>query len=264
MRQFVAGFIVGMIITVTTVAFYFVKKRSTAENQDNSQAKKLAELSKVTGGIAHEIKNPLSTIKVNLQLISEDLANPASKAGDFSRSIRKLAVVRKEADRLEQILNDFLRYADGMAPNLVSVDINNLIGDMVDFFTPQAYSHNVTIREGLSEEKLVCKIDENMLKQSVLNLFINAQQAMDKGGELIVRTYKRDNKAVIEITDTGCGIVADRLEHLFDTYYSSRRHGSGLGLATTKKIVELHKGSISVTSQIGKGTSFLIELPVCS
>jgi signal transduction histidine kinase len=103
-----------------------------------------------------------------------------------------------------------------------------------------------------------------MLKQSVLNLFINAQQAMDNGGELIVRTYKKDDKAVIDISDTGCGIAADRLGHLFDTYYSSRRHGSGLGLATTKKIVELHKGSISVTSQVGKGTSFLIELPVCS
>jgi len=264
MRQFVTGLITGLIIAVATVAFCFIKKRSAAAGCDDNQAKKLAELSKVTGGIAHEIKNPLSTIKVNLQLISEDLANQVSREGDFSRSIRKLAVVRKEADRLEQILNDFLRYADGMAPHLVSVDVNHLISDMVDFFTPQAYSHNVTIRQGLSEEKLICKIDENMLKQSMLNLFINAQQAMDSGGELIVRTYKRAGKAVIEISDTGCGIAADRLGHLFDTYYSSRRHGSGLGLATTKKIIELHKGSISVNSQMGRGTSFLIELPVCS
>lgn len=264
MRQFVTGFITGLIIAVATVVFYLIKKRSAAVSKDDSQAKKLAELSKVTGGIAHEIKNPLSTIKVNLQLISEDLSNSASKEGDFSRSIRKLAVVRKEADRLEQILNGFLRYADGMAPHLVSVDVNHLISDMVDFFTPQAYSHNVTMRQGLSEEKMICRIDENMLKQSVLNLFINAQQAMDNGGELIVRTYKKQDKAVIEISDTGCGIPADRLEHLFDTYYSSRRHGSGLGLATTKKIIELHKGSISVSSQIGTGTSFLIELPVYS
>jgi len=264
MRQFVTGFITGLIIAVVAVVFYFIKKRSAVASQDDSQAKRLTELGKVTGGIAHEIKNPLSTIKVNLQLISEDLANQASKTGNLSRSIRKLAVVHKEADRLEQILNDFLRYADGMAPHLVSVDVNNLISDMVDFFTPQAYSHNVTIRQGLSGEKLICRIDENMLKQSVLNLFINAQQAMDNGGELIVRTYKKDGKAVIDISDTGCGIADDRLGHLFDTYYSSRRHGSGLGLATTKKIVELHNGSISVTSQVGKGTSFLIELPVCS
>jgi len=264
MRQFVTGFIIGLIIAVATVAFYFIRKRSAVATQDDSQAKKLAQLSKVTGGIAHEIKNPLSTIKVNLQLISEDLTNQASKAGDLSRSIRKLSVVRKEADRLEQILNDFLRYADGMSPHLVSVDVNNLISDMVDFFTPQAYSHNVTIRQGLSEKKLICKIDENMLKQSVLNLFINAQQAMDNGGELIVRTCKNDGKAAIEISDTGCGIAADRLEQLFDTYYSSRRHGSGLGLATTKKIIELHKGSISVTSQVDKGTSFMIKLPICS
>ncbi|MHC4355138.1 MAG: ATP-binding protein, partial [Planctomycetota bacterium] len=108
---------------------------------------------------------------------------------------------------------------------------------------------------------LVCRLDADMLKQVILNLFINAQQAMSSGGELMIRTDRREDDAVIEISDTGSGIPADKLSHVFDAYYSSRPQGSGLGLPTAKKIVEAHNGSITVNSEPGKGTSFAIRLP---
>jgi two-component system sensor histidine kinase HydH len=145
---------------------------------------------------------------------------------------------------------------------LANIDINELVSDMIDFYTPQAHSHSVTIHQGLHNEPLVCKIDPDMLKQVILNLFINAQQAMSSGGELMIRTNRRAKDAVIQISDTGTGISPDKLQHIFEAYYTSRPQGSGLGLPTAKKIIEAHKGSISVNSEPGKGTSFEIKLPL--
>jgi signal transduction histidine kinase len=230
------------------------------------------ELGRLTGGLAHEIKNPLSTININLKLIREELeaakseaaqqANQEQKNHRFTRVLKKLAVIEKEADRLEQILEDFLRYIGKTELQLSDVDISSLMSDMIDFYSPQARSHTIIIRQQLYDKPLVCKADEGMLKQLILNLFINAQQAMSEGGELLIRTARGDKEAVIQISDTGCGITPDRLPKIFDVYYSSRSHGSGLGLPTAKKIVEMHKGTISVDSEPGKGTSFTIKLPL--
>ena len=133
---------------------------------------------------------------------------------------------------------------------------------MIDFYSPQAYSRSVTIRQGLHPEPLVCRVDADMLKQVVLNLFINAQQAMSNGGELMIRTDRRDQDAVIQISDTGHGIAPERLPQIFDAYRSSRPRGSGMGLPTAKKIIDAHKGTITVNSEPGKGTSFTIRLPL--
>jgi signal transduction histidine kinase len=230
------------------------------------------ELGKLTGELAHEIKNPLSTIKINLKLIAEELegANRAGahQAGQedntqrFTRALRKIAVIQKETDRLEQILDGFLRYIGRTELQLASVDISSLISDMFDFYSPQAHSHSIIIRQQLYDKPLVCKADEGMLKQAILNLFINARQAMSDGGELLIRTERRKKDAVIQISDTGSGIGPDKLPHIFDAYYSSRSQGSGLGLPTAKKIVEAHNGTITVDSEPGKGTSFTIRLPL--
>ena len=225
----------------------------------------------MTGALAHEIKYPLSTIKINLKLVSEDLegsdiarfGKSREKADPrLARALRKIAVIQKETDRLEQILNGFLRYIDRTELQPASVDINSLISDMVDFYSPQAHSHSITVRQGLYNEPLVCRADADMLKQVILNLFINAQQAMSSGGELIVRTNRQKKNAVIQISDTGSGIAPDKLPKVFDVYYSSRPQGSGLGLPTAKKIIEAHNGTMSVDSELGKGTSFTIELPI--
>ena len=229
-------------------------------------------LSRLTGQLAHEIKNPLSTIKVNLKLIGEEL-NELSSAESVSigqgttsqrltRALRKIAVIQKETDRLEQILDSFLRYLDRDELRLASVDINELISDMIDFYTPQAYSSAITIRQSLYDKSLICRLDADMLKQVILNLFINAQQAMSKGGELMIRTAHQGKDAVIQISDTGSGIKSEELPHIFDAYYSSRHKGMGLGLPTAKKIIESHGGTIGVDSVTGKGTSFTIRLPI--
>ena len=267
MLQFVGGFIVGLL-TVAVLLFY--KRIAGAKGDENNHLAQLEELSKLTGGLAHEIKNPLSTVKINLNLAREDLEDSVrfesgKTAADknstiLKRAIRKLAVVQKEADRVEQILDSFLRYIDRTELHLASVDINELVSDMIDFYSPQAHSHSITIHQGLYNEPLVCKIDPDMLKQVILNLFINAQQAMNSGGDLMIRTDRRAKDAIIQISDTGSGISPDKLPYIFDAYYTSRPQGSGLGLPTVKKIIEAHKGSIFVNSERGKGTSFEIRL----
>lgn len=286
MLEFVAGFVAAVLVVVPAVVFY-LRKKSSAEGRGrqsavlgrdkiragkNEHLRELEELARLTGGLAHEIKNPLSTIQISLKLISEELEGsnvaelgkmgPERSNRRFARALRKIAVIQKETDRLEQILDGFLRYVGKTELQLARVGLNGLISDMVDFYSPQARSHSITIRQGLCNEPLICKADADMLKQVILNLFINAQQAMSDGGELMIRTDRQDKDAIIQISDTGSGIAADKLPHIFDAYYSSRPQGSGLGLPTAKRIVEEHNGTISVDSEPGKGTLFTIRLPV--
>jgi two-component system sensor histidine kinase HydH len=256
---FVSGFIIAVVLMVGVCVLLcqrFVDRFGAA---DDTHRRQLEELGKLTGGLAHEIKNPLSTIKVNLKLIGEDVT---STDGDSARWLRKISVVQKETERLEQILEDFLRYIGKSELQLAGVNINELIGEMVDFYLPQAQTSSVTIRQGLAEGPIVCKIDRDMVKQVILNLFINAVGAMPDGGELIIRTAAVKKEAVIEVSDTGCGIGPEKIDKIFDAYYTSRPGGSGLGLPTARKIVEAHGGTITVNSDLGRGTSFTIRLPL--
>jgi signal transduction histidine kinase len=283
---FAAGIVVGVVAAFAVAALTLRRKRpasSAPPQTSNSPTKnaqrtckaggaKAEEIGKLMGELAHEIKNPLSTIKINLSLVKEELeaTDSAGAAAGLSdddkqrlrRGHRKLAVIEKETSRLEQILDGFLRYADQTELQPVQSDINELVGDMVDFYSPQAYSHSITIRQGLHSEPLLCRVDPGMLKQAILNLFINAQQAMNEHGEIIARTSRQNDEAVIHISDTGNGIPPERLPDIFKAYYSSRPNGSGLGLPTTKKMVDAHGGTITVDSEPGKGTCFTIRLPL--
>ena len=257
--QFVLGFVVAVVVVLPVVYAGQRRRRRRLRRRSETQGRQIEELSKLTGGLAHEIKNPLSTIKINLKLIREDAA--LGQAED-QRWFRKIEVVANETERLEQILEDFLRFIGKPELKPGTVDVNEVVGDIIDFYTPQAHVHNIAIRHGLSGERLLCRGDSDMIKQVVLNLFINGQQAMPDGGELIIRTAAQDACAVIEISDTGLGIEAEKLDKIFDAYYTTRSGGSGLGLPTARKIIEAHGGSIDVNSQPGKGTSFKIRLPV--
>ncbi|HON90667.1 MAG TPA: ATP-binding protein [Sedimentisphaerales bacterium] len=230
------------------------------------------ELTRLTGELAHEIKNPLSTIKVNLKLVEEalqdvDLSDPGRMLWDQARqrlagASRKITIIQKETDRLEQILDGFLKYVRRPDLQLETVDLNELVGDMIDFYSPQAYSHSLTVRQSLAKTPLVCRVDPGAVKQVLLNLFINAQQAMEAGGDLMIRTARQGGYAIVQVNDTGRGIPPERLPTLFRPYQSSRSSGMGLGLATAKKIIEAHQGDITVHSEVGRGTSFTILLPL--
>ncbi|HMD54944.1 MAG TPA: ATP-binding protein [Phycisphaerae bacterium] len=235
----------------------------SAELEKREQARiarqhQLAQLCELAAGLAHELKNPLSTVKLNLQLLQEDLAKLPGAQSSQSRA----ATLRKEVDRLSQTLDDFLRFAGRLEIRTQSVKLNDLVRDLIDFFQPQAAAAGVRLHASLSPADPVCQLDANLFKQALLNLMLNGIQAMPKGGELIIRTHVDQGRAFVDVSDTGVGIALDTMPRIFEAYFTTKKGGTGLGLATTRRIIEEHRGHIWVTSEPGKGTNFRMELPM--
>jgi len=226
----------------------------------NHAQDQLAELGQISGGLAHEIKNPLSTINVNLELLAEDLQD--HKDVEHQRWLRRLENVRTEADRLKATLDDFLRFAGKYELRCDNRDLREIADQLIAFFSPQVQANHVVLRHSLPDAPVVCSVDKKLLKQALLNLMINANQAMHDGGELLIRVEQKSNQGIIEVTDTGPGITPEELDRIFDVYYSSKSGGSGLGLPTTRRIVAEHGGTLEVNSEPGRGTRFTITLPL--
>ena len=261
MGSILPGLLLGWLsgLAVSAAVAVVAYRRIDRLQRRARQAERLAELGTLTGGLAHEIKNPLSTVQLNLQLLREDL-DPDDPA--FTRVVRRLDTVQKETSRLRDILDDFLRYAGKLELNKQPVDVNNLLEELVDFLTPQAQLQRVQLHVRRPEGQLVVPLDERHIKQTLLNFMLNALQAMpESGGEVILSARRDDGRAVLEVTDTGRGIEPEALPQIFDAYYSKKKGGTGLGLAIAKRLVEEHGGRVGVTSELGKGSVFRIELP---
>jgi len=263
MTPFAWGMLIGWVsgLAVIAVAGTVVYRRITLLQARARESQRLAQLGILTSGLAHEIKNPLSTIGLNLQLLKEDLPPDDPNR---PRLVSRLNSVVREAARLKDILDDFMRFAGRIELEMVPVDVGSLLEDLVDFFSPQAQLNRVQLRLRKPPTPIVAKIDERHLKQTILNLMINATQAMTDGGDLMLSAKRDGNEVVIDVIDTGPGIDADHLPRIFDAYYSTKPGGTGLGLAIAKRIVDGHGGSIAVQSQTGKGTDFTIRLPAVS
>jgi signal transduction histidine kinase len=246
-------------LVLTALAALYAYRRYTLLEQRARHAERLAELGTLTGGLAHEIKNPLSTVQLNLQLLQEDLTpdNPG-----YSRMVNRLNTVQREASRLRDILDDFLRYAGKIELKKEPADLNQLLGELVDFFTPQAQLQKVQLRLRPAGAPIIAPVDSKLIKQAILNLMINGMQAMPNGGEMILSVAASDNQAMIDVIDTGKGISAEALDKIFQAYYSTKKGGTGLGLAMAQRIVREHEGGIEVTSEVGKGSDFRVRLPL--
>ena len=230
---------------------------SHAHTEEDS---KLVELSRLAGGLAHEIRNPLSTVNLNLQLLEEDLASSHCDQDAIRRCRRRLDRLRNEVNRLSDVLDDFLRFARMPAPVPEPHDVNDLVSDVISFAQPEARRRDVTILSGLGSLP-PCPVDPDLLKQALLNLLINAQQAMPSGGKIMVRTWADDDGVKISVADTGHGMDAQLIQRIFDPYVSTKPQGTGLGLPTVKRIIKEHAGRIEVHSELNKGTSFTLALP---
>ncbi|MCP5005098.1 MAG: two-component sensor histidine kinase [Planctomycetes bacterium] len=229
---------------------------------NNAEPDKSEHLNILAAGLVHEIKNPLNAISVNLQLLNEDLHADTSKTD--RKMCSRVQLLQKEVFRLQDILNDFLRFAKKHELNFEECDINEIIENVLDFVTPETMQNSIRILKNFDTNLPKCKLDRNVIKQALLNVILNAQQAMPGGGELLVRTFKNRKMLYIDITDTGYGIPRDNICKIFQVYYSTKKTGTGLGLPTVKRIIEEHRGTISVHSEEGKGSSFLIKIPIIS
>lgn len=227
--------------------------------KNNRESDKSEHLNVLAAGLVHEIKNPLNTISVNLQLLNEDLQVDSSKTG--KKMLSRIQLLQKEVFRLQDILSDFLRFTNKHELNLEECDINEIIENVLDFVAPEAIQNSIRILKNFDSNLPKCNLDRNVIKQALLNVILNAQQAMSEGGELMVRTFQNRENIYIDITDTGYGIPSDKIDKIYQVYYSTKKTGTGLGLPTVKRIIEGHKGTISVHSEEGKGSSFLIQIP---
>ena len=252
------------------------EKRARRAERRARDAERLAELGSMTGGLAHEIKNPLSTIGLNAQLLAESLGESDLPADQRDRLLRRLDALSREAERLRGILTDFLQFAGRMKLDPQPHDLVKLVDEISDFFHPQCVQAGVTLRAQLPREPLIVQIDEGLIKQALLNLMLNAVQAMgesaarenDDGrkassnrGELILRLEADRDEACIHVIDTGPGIETKRIEDIFRPYVSLRSGGTGLGLPTARRIVLEHGGQLTVHSELGRGSDFVIHLP---
>lgn len=220
-----------------------------------------AEISQLAGGLAHEIRNPLSTLQLNLQLLEEDLQEPETPRE--RRALQRVGRLNHEVRRLHGILENFLRFARIQGLDLRPGDLNEVVEELRDFYEPTAIARSIVIRTQLADDLPPVGLEPDLFKQALLNLVLNAEHAMPSGGELILTTRRDGNSAVLEVTDTGVGMTDEVRMRVFDAFFSTRPGGSGLGLPTTRKIIEGHGGTIQVQSDPGKGSRFTIRLPIC-
>ena len=217
------------------------------------------EVASLAGGLAHEIRNPLSTIGMLLELMSEDLADAASPRD--RRLSNRLQTVQTECQRLEDILNAFLQFARVGEMSLAESDMNQLVREFIEFYKPDAVEHRIEISPHLASDLPAVQIDRSLFRQMLLNLARNAQQAMPAGGLIELQTRLVDGRVQLAIIDNGAGMDEATRSKLFQTFFSTKTSGSGLGLATVRKIVEAHHGTINCDSEPGRGTRFLISFP---
>lgn len=223
-----------------------------------------AALAELAGGFIHEIKNHLNTLNLNLQLLSEDFQDPQSQRE--RRALTRMQRLQGECQRLVDLSNAFLGFARIKEVPLESADLGKLIEEMLDFFTPTARASNIDIKTYLPADLPALQLNKEMIRQALLNLMLNAVQAMPNGGELTIQATTENHHVCLSLIDTGTGITPEVLPKIFRPFFStkSKSGGSGLGLATTRKIIEAHRGAIDVQSELGKGTKFTLRLPVPS
>lgn len=224
------------------------------------RAESLASLTTLAAGVAHEIKNPLGSISIHIQLIRKALQGKGKVPMAFLE--RHLGVVNEEIDRLNKIVVDFLFAVRPMDVQLRDGDPGELVASIADFIRPEAERAGVMVELSTAEGLPRVALDERLMKQALLNLVKNALAAMPGGGKLRLAALRVEDEVRLTVEDSGVGISEEDLPKIFEPYFTTKENGTGLGLTITFKIVREHDGEITVTSRPGQGSCFTISLPV--
>ena len=219
-------------------------------------ADRLSALSRVSGGVAHEVKNPLNAILLHVEVARSKLAHGDTDVG------QQMEIVSREILRLDRVVKTFLDFTRPVELTLTNVSFQELLEEIVELARPQAESAKIRINVLQNADHGEVRVDRDLLKQAFLNVVVNAIQAMPDGGELRFESSSNADTAEIRISDTGPGIDPSLRDKIFRLYFTTKKGGSGIGLAMTFRIVQLHDGTIDFTSEPGKGTTFSIRLPM--
>ena len=222
-------------------------------------SERLAALGRITAGVAHEVKNPLNSMRLWLENLKESLPFETEGA-----SLQAVQVLDKEIDRLDAVVKRFLDFTRPMDVHLEATQLAELLNEVLEVAKPQFQKSNIQLAQLLPIDVPQVYVDRALLKQAVLNLVLNAAEAMPNGGQLRLMLSRRGEMAEISVGDTGKGIPPENRQKIFQLFFTTRPGGSGIGLASAFRIVQLHNGSIDFTSEVGRGTTFRIELPLAA
>jgi PAS domain S-box-containing protein len=222
-------------------------------------SERLAAVGRITAGVAHEVKNPLNSMRLWLENLKESL--PSDTDGAAQQAVH---VLDTEIDRLDAVVKRFLDFSRPMDVRLEPTQLSDLLKEVLEIARPQMQKSNVEVAQLIPIGVPDVFVDRALLKQAVLNLVLNAVEAMPHGGQLQLTLNRRGDMAEITVGDTGKGIPLENRQKIFQLFFTTRPGGSGIGLASTFRIVQLHNGSIDFTSEVGRGTTFRIELPLAA
>ena len=219
-------------------------------------ADRLSAISRITSGVAHEVKNPLNAILMHVELARMKLAREDTDVAP------QMEIISREILRLDRVVKTFLDFTRPVELHAAEVPLDSFVREIVDLAAPQAEAAGIRVSVGADTDAANIRVDVDLMKQAILNVVVNAIQAMPHGGELRIECAVRDEEAEIRISDTGVGIPPELRDKIFRLYYTTKPEGSGIGLAMTFRIVQLHDGSIDFTSEPGAGTTFVLRLPL--
>lgn len=250
---------ITILITLCLGVFlgFFIARKI---NEQLVRSAKMATLGQLSASIAHEIRNPLTSIKMRLYSLGKELkSNPITKDD--------MNVIDEEISRMEKTVKNFLDFARPPELNLQKCDINQIIEGTIGLLLPKANSQNIQIKKTLKARASEIEIDKEQIRQVFLNVILNAIEAMPNGGALEITTDKQADKQTkdileIKVKDTGSGISFDLKRRLFEPFFTTKSEGTGLGLFIASRIIQMHKGAIVLESQPGKGTTVIVRLPV--
>ena len=256
----------GRIIGTLIKAFDITKTYESS--QKLKRAEQLASLTTLAAGVAHEIKNPLGSISIYVQLIEKIIKKNMDNDCQCYKDFKEYSdIIKEEIGRLEETINSFLFSVRKLELDIEDVNINELILSTVSFLKYEIEQNNINIDIKFDKDNLILKLDAKYIKQSLINIIQNAIDAMkdnsdDKKKEIYIKLKTMDNYAVISIKDTGIGMKEETLNKIFEPYFTTKRHGTGLGLTNVVRIIEAHNGNVSIESEYGKGSEFIIKLPL--
>ena len=219
-------------------------------------SRRMAAIGRLTSGVGHEVKNPINAIVVHLELLKTKMGDTGASAN------RHLEVIDSEIHRLDRVVQTLVDFSRPVEVKLVEYDLRHVVADVVTLAGAEMSTRQVLLNSRLPGYPVVAKVDVDLLKQAVLNVVQNGAQAMPEGGRLEVFLFEEGKSAVIQIEDQGGGISEELRERIFDLYFTTKKGGSGIGLAMTYRILQLHHGSIDVQSELGRGSVFQLRIPL--
>jgi signal transduction histidine kinase len=219
-------------------------------------SRRLADLGRLTSGVGHEVKNPINAIVVHLELLKEKMAR-----GDQSAD-RHIDVIQKEIRRLDRVVETLVDFSRPVELDLAVHDLRSIVNSVLALAEPELEQRAVRVSSVIPSTPVYVRVDADLIQQAFLNVLLNGAQSMAEGGELDVELRQTAQEASLRIRDYGCGIPREILGRIFNLYFTTKRGGTGIGLAMTYRILQLHNGSVQVESELDSGTQFTLRLPV--